>query len=106
MQGEIDAFSAQQGLPHGIMPFKMDFVRANRYDLSHAVERWGGLYELAEMLGYQVCGWSFCPSGSNPAARGFLAELTSNAKTSCRMSMCIDMALPPMYQGAMSAVHA
>lgn len=44
----------EQGLPQGIMPLKMDFVRANRYDLSHAVERWGGLYELAETLGYQV----------------------------------------------------
>lgn len=54
MQSEIDSFCMEQGLPQGIMPLKMDFVRANRYDLSHAVERWGGLYELAETLGYQV----------------------------------------------------
>ncbi|CAL8464995.1 g4530 [Coccomyxa elongata] len=54
VQKEIDLFNKQQGLPPGIMPLKMDFVRANRYDLSHAVERWGGLYDLAELLDYQV----------------------------------------------------
>lgn len=54
VQKEIDSFNKQQGLPLGIMPLKMDFVRANRYDLSHAVERWGGLYDLAELLDYQA----------------------------------------------------
>lgn len=60
MQKEIDSFNKQQGLPPGIMPLKMDFVRANRYDLSHAVERWGGLYDLAELLDYQA--GPFCHS--------------------------------------------
>jgi hypothetical protein len=65
VQKEIDDFCQQQGLPPGIMPLKMDFVRANRYDLSHAVERWGGLYELAETLGYQVVLTS-TPSSTEP----------------------------------------
>ncbi len=28
------------------MPAKNDFVRASRYDIARAVERWGGLYEV------------------------------------------------------------
>ena len=36
------------------MPLKNDFVRAGRFDLARAVERWGGLYELAAELGYRV----------------------------------------------------
>lgn len=28
------------------MPAKNDFVRAGRYDIARAVERWGGLYEV------------------------------------------------------------
>lgn len=36
------------------MPLKNDFVRAGRFDLARAVERWGGLYELAGELGYNV----------------------------------------------------
>jgi len=38
----------------GIMPIKNDFIRANRFDLARAIERWGGLYCLAEQLGYKV----------------------------------------------------
>ena len=34
------------------MPAKYDFVRAGRYDIARAVERWGGLYEVrAALLG-------------------------------------------------------
>ena len=36
------------------MPLKNDFIRAGRFDLARAVERWGGLYELASELGYEV----------------------------------------------------
>jgi hypothetical protein len=36
------------------MPIKNDFIRANRFDLARAIERWGGLYCLAEQLGYKV----------------------------------------------------
>ena len=43
-----------QGMVPGVMPRKTDFVRARRFDLSKVVERWGGLYSLAEKLGYQV----------------------------------------------------
>jgi hypothetical protein len=38
----------------GVMPVKNDFVRAGRFDITRAVERWGGLYILAEELGYKV----------------------------------------------------
>lgn len=38
----------------GTMPIKNDFIRANRFDLARAIERWGGLYCLAEQLGYKV----------------------------------------------------
>ena len=30
----------------GVLPAKNDFVRAGRYDIARAVERWGGLYEV------------------------------------------------------------
>lgn len=33
---------------------KNDFVRAGRYDLARAIERWGGLYTLASELRYEV----------------------------------------------------
>ena len=54
MEKEIAEFCEQEGLPPRIMPLKMDFVRANRYDLAHVVERWGGLSDLAELLEYQA----------------------------------------------------
>lgn len=41
------------------MPIKNDFVRAGRFDIARAVERWGGLYELAEELGYDVASPNF-----------------------------------------------
>lgn len=36
------------------MPVKNDLIRAGRYDLARAVERWGGLYTLASELRYDV----------------------------------------------------
>ena len=36
--------------PAGVMPAKNDFVRAGRYDIARAVERWGGLYEVRSLL--------------------------------------------------------
>lgn len=43
---------------------KNDFVRAGRFDLARAVERWGGLFELAEELGYEVATSSSSSSSS------------------------------------------
>ena len=37
-----------------MMPYKRDFVQANRHDLARVVERYGGLYELAEKLSFQA----------------------------------------------------
>ena len=38
------------------MPTKRELVSANRNDLARVVERYGGLYELAQMLNFEV-GW-------------------------------------------------
>ena len=54
VQREIDNFCRDHNLPQGIVPLLQDFRRANRFDLTHAVERWGGLRELADMLEYEV----------------------------------------------------
>lgn len=51
---EIDAFIAESGLPPGRMPAKTDFVRAGRYDMARAVERWGGIQEVADALNYPL----------------------------------------------------
>lgn len=46
VRAELDEFIEEQGAPQGVMPPKADFVRAGRYDIARAVERWGGLYEV------------------------------------------------------------
>ena len=51
---EIDTFCREHALPEGIVPLLQDFRRANRFDLTHAVERWGGLKELADLLEYEA----------------------------------------------------
>lgn len=60
VQREVDEFGTAQGLPPGVMPQKAELTRAGRYDLAHAVERWGGLYGLAELLDYQVGAGPVC----------------------------------------------
>ena len=54
VKNEIDEFILSSDLPPGVMPLKNDFVRANRFDIARAIEKWGGVYELAEQLGYQL----------------------------------------------------
>ena len=54
VQREIDTFCREHNLPEGIVPLLQDFRRANRFDLTHAVERWGGLKELADLLEYEA----------------------------------------------------
>ena len=51
VRSELDEFIEEQGLPPGVMPAKNDFVRAGRYDIARAVERWGGLYEVRRERG-------------------------------------------------------
>ena len=36
------------------MPAKTGIVGAGRHDLARAIERWGGIYDLADALGYEV----------------------------------------------------
>eukprot|EP00884_Botryococcus_braunii_P019685 jgi/Botrbrau1/63/Bobra.0022s0056.1 len=57
LRDEIDAFIAEAGLPPGRMPAKTDFVRAGRYDMARAIERWGGIQEVADALQYQLVTW-------------------------------------------------
>lgn len=45
-----------------VMPAKNDFVRAGRYDIARAVERWGGLYEVRGRAG------SWCRGGTSRGA--------------------------------------
>ncbi len=47
-------FCNEHNLPKGIVPSLAEFRRANRFDLKHAVERWGGLREVADLLEYEV----------------------------------------------------
>lgn len=56
---EIDEFIDEQGIAPGVMPLKNDFVRAGRFDIARAVERWGGLYQLAGELQYEVASPSY-----------------------------------------------
>lgn len=54
VKSEIEDFIIENGLEPGVMPLKNDFVRAERFDLARAIERWGGLYDLAEDLDYRI----------------------------------------------------
>ena len=38
----------------GVMPVKNQLVPAGRYDIARAVEKWGGVAEVAERLGYAI----------------------------------------------------
>lgn len=49
---EIDEFIISSDLPQGIMPLKNDIIRAGRFDLARAVEKWGGISDVASQLGY------------------------------------------------------
>lgn len=63
VQKEIDMFCNERDLPNGIVPSLAEFRRANRFDLKHAVERWGGLREVADLLEYDVRHTSLsCPT--------------------------------------------
>jgi hypothetical protein len=59
VQQEVDEFVQENGLQPGVMPLKNDFVRSGRFDIARAIERWGGLYQLADALGYGVASPSF-----------------------------------------------
>lgn len=54
VQAEMDEFIEDHGLPERVLPSKNTFIKAGRYDLAKAVERWGGVFELASALKYEV----------------------------------------------------
>jgi hypothetical protein len=53
-RNEIDDFIISSGLPPQMMPPKNDIVRAGRFDLARAIEKWGGVYNVADELGYGI----------------------------------------------------
>jgi len=65
------------------MPLKNDFIRAGRFDLARAVERWGGLYELADELGYSVAS----PVATNTEWRDHVAELAAETGLSGKQGL-------------------
>ena len=77
---EIDTFCKEHALPEGIVPLLQDFRRANRFDLTHAVERWGGLKELADLLEYEA---SFLSPLSRSVAPVSQASAMSTAILCC-----------------------
>ncbi len=65
------------------MPLKNDFIRAGRFDLARAVERWGGLYELADELGYSVAS----PVVTSTEWRDHVAELAAETGLSGKQGL-------------------
>ena len=51
---EIKDFIIENDLPPKVMPRKIDFAKAGRHDLRRAIERWGGIYDLAQDLGLEM----------------------------------------------------
>eukprot|EP00898_Chlorokybus_atmophyticus_P009063 jgi/Chlat1/9158/Chrsp97S08398 len=51
---ELHEFITQTGSEPGLMPTRNALIKAGRYDLARAYERWGGLRELAAMLKMRV----------------------------------------------------
>ena len=51
---EMASFIAEHGLPPGTMPLRSEFTRAARWDIARAAERRGGLYALAQAIGYEM----------------------------------------------------
>lgn len=49
---EIDEFILSSDLPPGVVPLKNDIIRAGRFDLARAIEKWGGVSDVSEQLGY------------------------------------------------------
>jgi hypothetical protein len=67
LQVEIDTFIEEAGLPPRQMPAKTEFVRAGRYDLARAIERWGGVQDVADALEYQIVGPCCSIYGPSPS---------------------------------------
>ena len=67
----------------GIVPLLQDFRRANRFDLTHAVERWGGLKELADLLEYEA-------SSLSPLSRS-VAPVSQASAMSTAILCCLEV---------------
>ncbi|KAG0631523.1 hypothetical protein M758_1G260500 [Ceratodon purpureus] len=51
---EIMLFQKEQGKDRTLMPTRRSLEKAGRYDLARSLEKWGGLREVARVLGLQV----------------------------------------------------
>ncbi|KAL6007647.1 hypothetical protein ACLOJK_033147 [Asimina triloba] len=72
---EISRFQRSWGMDPEYMPSRKSFERAGRYDIARALEKWGGLHEVARLLSLKV---RYPSRQANPAAR----EKTDDAKRS------------------------
>ncbi|XP_062155472.1 uncharacterized protein LOC133863520 isoform X1 [Alnus glutinosa] len=54
LQEEIDRFQKSWGMDPSFMPSRKSFERAGRYDIARALEKWGGLHEVARLLSLKV----------------------------------------------------
>ncbi len=76
LKSEIDEFIASSDdLQDGMLPLKATMVSSGRYDLARAIEKWGGMSEVAEQLGYATK--SGCGGSSGDSSRGYGSSLAS-----------------------------
>ncbi|KAI3462407.1 hypothetical protein Pfo_019070 [Paulownia fortunei] len=54
LQEEINRFQRNWGMDPSFMPSRKSFERAGRYDIARALEKWGGLHEVARLLSLKV----------------------------------------------------
>ncbi|GAB2218570.1 hypothetical protein Drorol1_Dr00001797 [Drosera rotundifolia] len=54
LRDEIKRFQANWGMDPSFMPSRKTFERAGRYDIARALEKWGGLHEVAQLLSLKL----------------------------------------------------
>ncbi|MED6210690.1 hypothetical protein PIB30_066514 [Stylosanthes scabra] len=54
LQEEISRFQRSWGMDPSFMPSRKSFERAGRYDIARALEKWGGLHEVSQLLSLKV----------------------------------------------------
>ncbi|KAK1300796.1 hypothetical protein QJS10_CPB13g01205 [Acorus calamus] len=54
LQEEIERFQRSWGMDPTYMPSRKSFERAGRYDIARALEKWGGLHEVARLLSLEL----------------------------------------------------
>ena len=71
LKNEIDEFIASRDDLQGrVLPLKAAMVSGGRYDLVRAIEKWGGISEVAAQLGYVTSSGSGGSSSASPLSSG------------------------------------